>query len=172
VVVEFINKETDPEAPRRIDSVRFLSNARAFIVRMDSGRSFALSLRELAGADDSNVVRCTVARDRSYFRVRQASGNVFEVPWDLVLHHCDPTYEHYKDRPTELDDESRALRIGNRVRALRTERGWSVAYLAERSGMMRPNFSRLETGRHVPSLETLERVADALEAPIADLVAR
>jgi transcriptional regulator with XRE-family HTH domain len=34
-----------------------------------------------------------------------------------------------------------------------------------------PNLSRLESGKHVPSLETLERVAGALGVRVADLVA-
>ena len=37
--------------------------------------------------------------------------------------------------------------------------------------MLVPNLSRLETGTHVPSLETLERVAAALGVRVADLVA-
>ena len=37
--------------------------------------------------------------------------------------------------------------------------------------MKRPNLSRLEHGQHLPSLETLERVAAALAVPVAELVA-
>jgi len=38
--------------------------------------------------------------------------------------------------------------------------------------MERPNLSRLEHGRHLPSLDTLERIAEALEVPIAALLAQ
>ncbi|MBI2997673.1 MAG: helix-turn-helix transcriptional regulator [Deltaproteobacteria bacterium] len=36
----------------------------------------------------------------------------------------------------------------------------------------RPNLSRVESGRHRPSLETLEKIAAALKVPIVDLVLR
>ncbi|MBI4218826.1 MAG: helix-turn-helix transcriptional regulator, partial [Chloroflexi bacterium] len=39
------------------------------------------------------------------------------------------------------------------------------------AGMHRPNLSRLEAGRHEPSLDILEKVANALGVPVADLVA-
>jgi transcriptional regulator with XRE-family HTH domain len=38
--------------------------------------------------------------------------------------------------------------------------------------MKRPNLSRLEHGKHLPSLETLEQLADALEVPVAQLLVR
>ena len=38
--------------------------------------------------------------------------------------------------------------------------------------MKRPNLSRLEHGRHQPSLEKLELVAEALEVSVAELVAK
>ena len=38
------------------------------------------------------------------------------------------------------------------------------------TGLKVPNLSRLENGRHLPSLETLEKVADAFGMPVAALV--
>ena len=89
-----------------------------------------------------------------------------------MLHHEEPSYPHYKGvRGQGRTSEQRAQRIGNRVRRARKERGWSLETLARRAGMHRPNLHRLETGKHLPSLETLERVAEALGLRVADLVA-
>jgi transcriptional regulator with XRE-family HTH domain len=66
---------------------------------------------------------------------------------------------------------SRAARIGARIRKEREARGWSLGELARRTGMQAPNLSRLETGKHVPSLDTLERVAEVLGVRVANLVA-
>ena len=41
--------------------------------------------------------------------------------------------------------------------------------LAHRTGLQAPNLSRLESGKHMPSMETLERVAEALDMRMADL---
>ncbi len=40
----------------------------------------------------------------------------------------------------------------NRLRALRTERGWSQAELAERLGVSRQTINAIETGKYDPSL--------------------
>lgn len=46
-----------------------------------------------------------------------------------------------------------------RVRALRTERGWSQVDLAERLGVSRQTVSSIETERYEPSLSLAFRLA-------------
>lgn len=48
------------------------------------------------------------------------------------------------------------------LRALRNQRGWSQAALAEASGVPRPTVSAIETGRVVPSVEAALALARAL----------
>ena len=55
-----------------------------------------------------------------------------------------------------------AWAIGQRVRAARESKNWRQEDLARESGIARANVARLETGRVVPKLPTLERVAKAL----------
>lgn len=136
---------------------------------MEDGAGYVLAADELTEADASRIVRWRLGPGRCYFLVLQESGNRFEVPWDAVLYHCEPAYEFYKGR--QQATTGRGLRIGQRVRAERTRQGRTIAELAERTGLQRPNLSRLEHGRHEPSLETLQRVADALGVPVARLVA-
>jgi putative transcriptional regulator len=47
---------------------------------------------------------------------------------------------------------SMALRIRNRVRDLRTERGWTQQDLAESVGVSRQSINSIERDRYVPSL--------------------
>jgi len=52
------------------------------------------------------------------------------------------------------------------VRAIirhRIKRGWTQTQLAERIGSRQPVISRLEKGEGNPSLQTLQRLANALE---------
>ena len=59
-----------------------------------------------------------------------------------------------------------ALNIGNRLCLLREERNLSQTDLEKRTGLLRFHISRIENGHAVPKLETLERMAAALEVPL------
>lgn len=63
-----------------------------------------------------------------------------------------------------------AWAIGQRVRAARERKDWRQEDLARESGLARANVARLETGRVVPKLPTLERVARALGLRADDLL--
>jgi transcriptional regulator with XRE-family HTH domain len=59
--------------------------------------------------------------------------------------------------------------IGKRIRQLREERKLSQEAIEKRTGLLRRYISRVENGHTVPSLETLERLAEALEMPLYQL---
>jgi transcriptional regulator with XRE-family HTH domain len=56
--------------------------------------------------------------------------------------------------------------IGERLRSLREEKNLSQGDIEQRTGMLRCYISRVENGHTVPSVETLEKFARALEIPI------
>ena len=56
--------------------------------------------------------------------------------------------------------------IGQRLRLLREEKALSQGDIEKASGLLRCYISRVEHGHTVPSLETLERFAYALEVPL------
>ena len=56
-----------------------------------------------------------------------------------------------------------ARAVANRLVAYRLEHGLTQTALGRRLGMPQPAVARLEAGDHVPSLETLVRLADALD---------
>src|SRR5437879_5085968 len=59
--------------------------------------------------------------------------------------------------------------MGDRLRALREGKKLSQGDIEKRTGMVRPYISRIENGHTVPSIETLEKFARALEVPLYQL---
>ncbi len=56
--------------------------------------------------------------------------------------------------------------IGNRLKELRESKELSQGDIEKRSGLLRCYLSRVENGHTVPSVETLEKMARALEVPM------
>ncbi len=59
--------------------------------------------------------------------------------------------------------------IGDRLRAIREAKRLSQDDIKERSGLKHSHISRVEHGHTVPSVETLEKLAHALEVPLYQL---
>jgi transcriptional regulator with XRE-family HTH domain len=59
--------------------------------------------------------------------------------------------------------------IGDRLRGLREHKKLSQADIEERTGLLRCYISRVENGHTVPSVDTLEKFARALEVPMYQL---
>jgi transcriptional regulator with XRE-family HTH domain len=56
--------------------------------------------------------------------------------------------------------------IGERLRTLRRDKNLSQGDIEERTGLQRCYVSRVENGHTIPSLETLQKMALALEVPL------
>lgn len=61
------------------------------------------------------------------------------------------------------------MEIGERLRELRESKDLSQGEIEKRSGLLRVYVSRVENGHTVPSIETLEKLARALEVPMYQL---
>jgi transcriptional regulator with XRE-family HTH domain len=59
--------------------------------------------------------------------------------------------------------------IADRLRQLREAKNLSQGDIEKRTGLLRCYISRVENGHTVPSLETLEKIARALEVPLYQL---
>ena len=59
--------------------------------------------------------------------------------------------------------------IGDRLRDMREEKKLSQGDIEKRTGLLRCYISRVENGHTVPAIETLEKLARALEAPLYQL---
>jgi transcriptional regulator with XRE-family HTH domain len=64
-------------------------------------------------------------------------------------------------------DERRRPAVGRQVRHWRSERGLTLAAVAERSGLNVGYLSQIENDKASPSLACLASIGDALEVPIA-----
>jgi transcriptional regulator with XRE-family HTH domain len=79
------------------------------------------------------------------------------VPWGRYLrHHISQAY-------------NRAMIIGDRLRVLREDKKLSQGDIEKRTGLLRCYISRVENGHTVPAIETLEKMARALEVPLYQL---
>ena len=173
----------DRDHGRRLSAVDFASAVGAVVVRFGDGRIYAVPLGVLWVADTTLVTSTTLSSHGYAALIEQESGNVFEVPWDVVLHRADAAYP-YRSAPASPGpgvSENRAgcgdrapareiaRGIGERIRTERRFRGWTLSELAACTGIGISNLSRLEKGRHLPRLETLDKVAEALGLPVAAL---
>lgn len=59
--------------------------------------------------------------------------------------------------------------IGDRLREMREEKKVSQGDIEKRTGLLRAYISRVENGHTVPAIETLEKLARALEVPLYQL---
>ena len=59
--------------------------------------------------------------------------------------------------------------IGDRLREMREEKKLSQGDIEKRTGLLRCYISRVENGHTVPAIETLEKMARALEVPLYQL---
>ena len=56
--------------------------------------------------------------------------------------------------------------IGEKLKTLRTQKNMSQGDVEKRTGLLRCYISRVENGHTVPSVDTLEKMAQALEVPM------
>ena len=63
------------------------------------------------------------------------------------------------------------MNIGSTIRGYRLQKGMSQGDIEKRTGLLRCYLSRVENGHTVPSLETLQKIAGALELPLSQFFA-
>lgn len=68
--------------------------------------------------------------------------------------------------PNEL-----SFSVAERIRDERERLGMTQRDLAEKTGIKRPNIARLESGKGLPNLATLLKIANGLEVSISTLLA-
>jgi transcriptional regulator with XRE-family HTH domain len=71
-----------------------------------------------------------------------------------------------------IQDEDLTASLAARLRAEREQRGWSIAELAERSGVSRAMISKVERGEASPTASLLGRLVSALGMTLSTLLAR
>ena len=66
---------------------------------------------------------------------------------------------------------SAAMTIGSTIRGYRQQKGMSQGDVEKKTGLLRCYLSRVENGHTVPSLDTLQKIAGALNLPLSQFFA-
>ena len=67
-------------------------------------------------------------------------------------------------------DEKIAKNIGQKIRQLRLDKGLTQKQLGDMCGIADSNIRKYETGRQNPKIDTLEKIAKALDIEITELI--
>jgi len=86
-------------------------------------------------------------------------GTNFHLPEGAAL----VTMAHPEMLPT--------MNIGETIRNYRLEKGMSQGDIEKRTGLLRCYLSRVENGHTIPSLDTLSKIAGAMELPLSQFFA-
>lgn len=62
--------------------------------------------------------------------------------------------------------------LGSRIKKLRTDKGITQGYIADKLGMGRSNVGHIENGRTIPTSEALDKIADILDTTTDYLLGR
>jgi transcriptional regulator with XRE-family HTH domain len=73
-----------------------------------------------------------------------------------------------QERAWPVPKEKPKVNIGEVIRSYRGQRGLSQGDIERRTGLLRCYLSRVENGHTVPSLETLAKIAEAMDISLAD----
>lgn len=63
------------------------------------------------------------------------------------------------------------MNIGETIRNFRLQKGMSQGDIEKRTGLLRCYLSRVENGHTIPSLDTLAKIATAMDVPLANFFA-
>ena len=64
-----------------------------------------------------------------------------------------------------------SMNIGTTIRGYRLQRGMSQGDIEKKTGLLRCYLSRVENGHTIPSLETLQKIARALDLQLSEFFA-
>jgi transcriptional regulator with XRE-family HTH domain len=63
------------------------------------------------------------------------------------------------------------MNIGETIRSFRLQKGMSQGDIEKRTGLLRCYLSRVENGHTIPSLDTLAKIASAMDIPLGQFFA-
>lgn len=69
-----------------------------------------------------------------------------------------------------MENEEFLFKLGQKIRILRTKKGYSQMGLAEKANGEKTHIGDIELGKTNPSILYLKQIADALECDIAELL--
>jgi len=167
-IINDLSEVLDSDIDKKFEKIDNLEKEKVFSTTFKNGKTYFLKRKEVPGDDGSKVKNIVISDDEYYFTIYLESGKEISVPWDFVLSLHQPKYEFYKSKEQRYIS---SVEIGKRVKRMRKMRNITQKELEKKTKIKRANIARIESGKHRPSLETLERIADALDVPVVNLVA-
>jgi transcriptional regulator with XRE-family HTH domain len=135
-----------------------------------AGTSFAKSKSAYVEHEERDVLACCHCR-LVQFRTRTSLCRRCHKPLDGEVWNASDLDAAGAQPKAVANEESDAVKnLGARVRAIRKERGMTQRVLACRMNVPRTYISKVEMGRVVPALGTLERIAAGLEVSVVYLL--
>jgi transcriptional regulator with XRE-family HTH domain len=149
---------------RLIEAVSYDKQARTLSVRFEGGDLATVTLEALK-LPDKTIQKIAVDEFRRGVEVHFRDRSTHDISADYFTWLTQPDYASAYPA-----DASLGPRVGANIVSLRKQRGLSQAALASAASMAAPNLSRLESGRHVPTLDILLRIAKALNVSLTGLL--
>lgn len=72
--------------------------------------------------------------------------------------------------PEHIGADSICVQVGRKIVSLRRSKGWSQRMLADHAQIDHVHLARLELGQKEPGVLILQKIADALEVPVWELL--
>jgi transcriptional regulator with XRE-family HTH domain len=141
---------------RLIEAVSYDKQGGTLSVRFDDG-DLATATLEALKLPDKPIASIAVDEFRRGIEVRFRDRSTHDISADYFTWLTQPDYA-----AAYPADASLGPRVGANIVSLRKQRNLSQAALASAARMAAPNLSRLESGRHLPTLDILQRVSKAL----------
>jgi transcriptional regulator with XRE-family HTH domain len=89
----------------------------------------------------------------------------------FVLAECSLS-DYYSRNPKDPDARNQlGMNIGETIRNYRLQKGMSQGDIEKRTGLLRCYLSRVENGHTIPSLDTLAKIAGAMDVPLGQFFA-
>ncbi len=95
---------------------------------------------------------------------KEIGETIFELIWpdSLVVKIEEEFKLDHEDTAVRKRLQEYRERVGREIKKERLKQRLSQANLADKAGILQSHVSRLETGKHVPTHYTIERIAEAL----------
>lgn len=168
-IITDLSKILDLDMDKKFLKVEYWEEEAVFACIFKNLKAYFLKTSDITENDGTKVTNCEISDDEYYFIIYLESGKELVIPWDFVLHICEENYPFFKGNKVE---GIAAEEIGRRIKKIRKLQHLKQENLAKMTGILRPNIARIEKGKHYPSIDTLERISEALKIPLAKLIAK
>lgn len=164
----YLSAVVDRMRPDRVRTARFAAPDDVLWLEFGDGLARALTWSRLSFASRTTLrpVFAVAQEDGRSVLVVDGSGAEMTVDAEVLRAEADAGYR----AAAASSDASERAATGARLRRLREERGLSQQQVAALSGVPQESLSRIENGRRDPRLDTLKKLAAALDTDVARLL--